>query len=190
MVGYDVGLEMENVLDLNLSIRPWSNVVGRIWGCITTLGPRAWYKNEGRMDRHMYKFCLRKSLWSSIPNYKLDPRRLVFQRDNDSKHTYKNMQEWFLSQAFRLLQWHAQSPGLNPIEIFGHFSNGAWTNLRHLQRVSKTCGSICVQCITILMNKVAWRFMIACYKELMLCWRVGITRPITKVFVGNLNKTE
>ena len=23
-----------------------------------------------------------------------------------------------------------------------------------------------------------------------VCWRVGITRPITKVFVGNLNKTE
>ena len=27
-----------------------------IWRCIMAFGPGAWYKIEGRMDRHMYKF--------------------------------------------------------------------------------------------------------------------------------------
>ena len=40
------------------------------------------------------------------------------------------------------------------------------------------------------MNKIAWRFMRACHKELTLCLRIGVTRPITKDFVGNLNETE
>ena len=29
-----------------------------IWGCMMVLGLGAWYKVEGRMDRHMYKFIL------------------------------------------------------------------------------------------------------------------------------------
>jgi hypothetical protein len=33
-----------------------------IWGCMTAFGPGAWYKIEGRMDRHMYKFILENFL--------------------------------------------------------------------------------------------------------------------------------
>ena len=40
------------------------------------------------------------------------------------------------------------------------------------------------------MNKIAWRFMKACNEELALCSRVGNIGPITKYFVGNLNKIE
>ena len=64
------------------------------------------------------------------------------------------------------------------------------TCLRQLQQVFKNCGSMCVRCILILVNMVAWRFMRASHKELTLCWRVGITEPITKDFVRNLNKTK
>ena len=49
---------------------------------------------------------------------------------------------------------------------------------------------VCVQCIPISMNKIAWPFMRACHEELTVCWRVGITGPITKDFVRNLKKIE
>ena len=36
-----------------------------IWECMMTFGPGAWYKIEGRMDGHLYKFIL-EILWSTI----------------------------------------------------------------------------------------------------------------------------
>jgi hypothetical protein len=48
----------------------------------------------------------------------LGPSKLVCQQDNDPKHINKIMQEWLASQPFQLLQWHAQSLDLNPIEHF------------------------------------------------------------------------
>ena len=33
-----------------------------IWGCMTAFGPGAWYKIEGRMDRHMHKLILENFL--------------------------------------------------------------------------------------------------------------------------------
>jgi hypothetical protein len=39
-------------------------------------------------------------------------------------------------------------------------------------------------------NMIAWRFTRACREESTMCWRVGVIGPITKDFVGNLNKIE
>jgi ERCC4-type nuclease len=64
-----------------------------IWECMMAFGPRPWYIIEGRMDRHLYKFILENFLWSTIWNYNLDLSRLVFQYDNDPKHTSKIVQE-------------------------------------------------------------------------------------------------
>ena len=81
-----------------------------IWRCMTAFGPGALYKIEGRMDKHVYKFNLYSFLWSSATqNYNLDPSRLIFQEDNDPKHTSKIVREWFNSRLFQLLRWHAQS---------------------------------------------------------------------------------
>jgi hypothetical protein len=144
------------------------------------------------MDRHLYKSILEIFLWSTTQNCNMDPSRLVFRHDNDPKHTSKIMQKWLASQPFQLLQWLAQSPNLNPI---GHLwallewrLNKFTTRTRGIQE----CGSVCVQCIPISMNRGAWRYMRACHKELTLCWRIGVTRPITEEFVNNLNlnKTE
>lgn len=89
-----------------------------IWGCMTAFGPGAWYQIEGKMDQHLYKKILETYLWSTIQNYNLDPHKVVFQQDNDPKHTAKSVQIWLSSQPFKLLQWPAQSPDLNPMEHY------------------------------------------------------------------------
>ena len=70
------------------------------WGYMMAFGLGAWYKVEGRMDRHLYKFILEIFLWSTIHNYNMDPSRLVFQHDDDSKHTSKIVQECLASKPF------------------------------------------------------------------------------------------
>ena len=177
---------MENALDLEAWW--WGQWwFGDAWWI---LGQGAWYKIEGRMNRNMYKCILENLSWSTIQIYNLDPSRLVFQHDNDSMDMSKIVQEWLASQPFQLLQWHAQSPNLNPIEHFWallkHRLNKPTTPPRGIQEY----GSVCVQCIPIFVNMIACRFMRTCHKELMLCWRVGVTEPITKDLVDNLIKTE
>ena len=152
-----------------------------IWGCMTAFGPGAWYKIKGRMDRHLYKSILENLSWFTIQNYNLDPSRLVFQHDCARMVGIRRFNSF--NGMHNLHIWI-------PLNTSRHFSNGGWTNLRHLQEVSKNYGSLCGQCIPISMNMIAWCFMRVCHKESTLCWRVGDTGSSTKHFVGNLKKIE
>src|SRR5882757_11012368 len=41
---------------------------------------------------------------------------IIFQQDNDPKHTSKRAKDWFEDHAITVLDWPAQSPDLNPVE--------------------------------------------------------------------------
>ena len=43
-------------------------------------------------------------------------KKVIFQQDNDPRHTSRRVQNWFQDQDIKLLDWPAQSPDLNPIE--------------------------------------------------------------------------
>ena len=87
-----------------------------VWGCITSRGVGRIVKIDGTLTQHKYKDLLREHLLSSIEEGQLEARKVIFQQDNDPKHTAKSVKEWLSDQQFGVLSWPAQSPDLNPIE--------------------------------------------------------------------------
>lgn len=92
---------------------------------------------------------------------------MVFQHDNDPKHTAKLTQQLLRSKPYKVLDWPAQSPDLNPIE---HLWNEVQRRLRkntvHISSVSSLWmavedawntieQSICEQLIRSMPNRVA-----------------------------------
>ena len=87
-----------------------------IWGCMTWHGVGYAAKIDGRMDGDLYLQILKDKLLNTIQYHGLDPSNIIFQQDNDLKHTCKKVKEWLAEQDFRTMVWPAQSPDLNPIE--------------------------------------------------------------------------
>ena len=88
----------------------------KIWGCMTAQGPGFMCKIEGFMNQHLYKQILEDELKQTIKYYGMKSDELIFQHDNDPKHTAGSVQTWLDKQPFGVLEWPSQSPDLNPIE--------------------------------------------------------------------------
>lgn len=87
-----------------------------MWGCMTAKGPGFATKIDSTMDQHLYKQILEDELMDTIEYYEFDEKKVIFQQDNDPKHTAKSVKEWLRDQEFKTMTWPSQSPDLNPIE--------------------------------------------------------------------------
>jgi len=107
----------EELLDRNVTKEVkhgWGNLMA--WGCISWNGPGRLHRVEGRMNAKQYVSILEESFLGLIRNPNLHVRNIIFQKDNDPKHTSKLAQAWFKTNKIQLLPWAPSSPDQNIIE--------------------------------------------------------------------------
>ena len=68
------------------------------------------------MNNNLYLQILRHELLNTLQYYHLNPSNIIFQQDDDPKHTCRKVKEWLEKQDFETNIWSAQSPDINPIE--------------------------------------------------------------------------
>jgi hypothetical protein len=86
------------------------------WGCIAPKGVGRLHRIQGTMDAALYVRILQECLLPTMAGMGTTRGHMVFQHDNDPKHTAKKTAKWLFDQGIPTLKWPAQSPDLNPIE--------------------------------------------------------------------------
>lgn len=87
-----------------------------VWGCVTWFGVGRIHRVEGRMNSDQFCSILEDSLLGSLEDHGLRVDNVVFQQDNDSKHTSRKTRRWLDEHNIDRLPWPASSPDMNLIE--------------------------------------------------------------------------
>ena len=87
-----------------------------MWGCMGWDGIGYATRIEARMDADLYISIMEDELQKTLEYWGQTTDDVIFQQDNDPKHTSKKAKKWFEDNDITVLKWPAQYPDLNPIE--------------------------------------------------------------------------
>jgi len=87
-----------------------------VWGCITWNGTGRLHRIQGIMKADQFCRILDESLLGTIFDHDMDCSSVIFQQDNDPKHTSKLGKAWLRDHQIRTLPWPPSSPDMNIIE--------------------------------------------------------------------------
>lgn len=71
-----------------------------VWGCMGWNGVGILYEVEGNMDANQYVEILKEGLKKSIQKSGIPIKKVIFQQDNDLKHTSRTASMWLDAQDF------------------------------------------------------------------------------------------
>jgi hypothetical protein len=92
-----------------------------VWGCITPGGVGCLHCVVGNMNADQYCKILTESLLGTLGDYDMDIGDIIFQQDNDPKHTANKTKAWFAEHHIEVLSWPPQSPDMSIIEpVWNH----------------------------------------------------------------------
>ena len=87
-----------------------------VWGCFSSFGVGNIVRIFGNMNGELYRQILNEDLLGTIQWHEIDKNNIIFQQDNDPRHTANLTWQWFEDNGINVLEWPPQSPDLNPIE--------------------------------------------------------------------------
>jgi len=87
-----------------------------IWGCMTAQGVGYACHIDGHMDAELYTHILEEEFLQSLEYYGMDVNKIIFQQDNDPKHTSRKAKNFLNENVPVLIDWPSNSPDINPIE--------------------------------------------------------------------------
>ena len=85
------------------------------WGCFSAYGTRRLVRFEGIIKQDQYVKIRRENLEKSAEAPDM-VSGMMFQHDNDPKHTAKSVKKLLRDDKINVLDWLSESPDLNPIK--------------------------------------------------------------------------
>jgi transposase len=87
-----------------------------MWGCMLWEGAGMACQIDGIIDGDLYIKILDDELEESLEYYDKTTEDIIFQQDNDCKHTSKKVKKWPGEHDYEVMLWPSKSADLNAIE--------------------------------------------------------------------------